>query len=383
MKIAIDVRSLMEGRLSGVESYTINVIQALLRVAPEHEYHLFYNSWRSVQLPTFTGKYQVESFRFPNKLFNLSQYVSGRPRWDTLLPAVDCVFMPNMRLMPLSYDLPLVVTAHDLSFEWFPELYSWRRRMWHRLMKPQRLMQRANAIIAVSAATKRDLLDRYRVVSERVRVVHSGVVNNSHQADQHFFPVSPEIENLFEALSQKPYILYLGTIEPRKNVVSIVEAFSAIAQRIPHDLVLAGSRGWLVKEVDQAIARSAFRDRIHRLGFVSDAQKQILYQQATVFVYPSFYEGFGFPPLEALLAGTPVITSHNSALPEVVGQWATLIDPYNVSELAAVLEDILLDPPRVPEQVQETIRQRYSWDRAARETIEVLESAAAGRFVSA
>lgn len=371
MKIAIDVRSLMEGRLSGVESYTINIIQAMLRAAPEHEYYLFYNSWRSVTLPTFEGVYQVMPFRYPNKLFNLRQYVSGRPHWDALLPPVDCVFMPHMRLMPLAAHIPLVVTAHDLSFEWFPELYSWRRRVWHRLMKPERLMQRADAIIAVSAATKRDLVDCYKVDPASVQVVHSGVEEYTQRP---YFGESSQATVLPEVVSHKPYILYLGTIEPRKNVVSIVEAFSAIAQRIPHDLVLAGSRGWLVAEVDQAIARSTFRDRIHRLGFVSDAHKQVLYSRASVFVYPSFYEGFGFPPLESLLAGTPVITSHNSALPEVVGEWATLIDPYNVGELAAVLEVTLQDPPPVSSQVQQAIRQRYSWDKTARETLAILKS---------
>jgi glycosyltransferase involved in cell wall biosynthesis len=173
-------------------------------------------------------------------------------------------------------------------------------------------------------------------------------------------------------LPQK-FILYLGTLEPRKNVVSLVEAFSAIADTIPQDLVIAGSPGWLTKPVERAIAESPQRHRIHRLGFVPDELKGSLYAAADLFVYPSFYEGFGFPPLEALLAGTPVVTSYNSSLPEVVGEWATLIDPYKPAELATVLQELLRNPPAVPPAIQEQIRARYSWRKAAAATLGVLK----------
>lgn len=364
MDIAIDVRSLMEGRRSGVEVYTIELIQALLRIAPQHTLHLFYNSYRPVTLPTFTGRYTVHAFHYPNKVFNVSQ-LAGWPRWDTLVPA-DCLLVPNMRLVPRQASTPLVVTAHDLSFERFPEFYSSRRRLWHKLMRPRSLMQQATHIIAVSAATARDITELYGIPADKISVIPSGVPTESTVPRP-----ATSIQQRFNLPAR--FVLYLGTLEPRKNIPSLIRAFSAIAERIPHHLVIAGTPGWLMQEIIKATAASPVSKRIHLVGFVSEQEKAALYASADLFVYPSFYEGFGFPPLEALLHGTPVITSNNSSLPEVVGEWATLVDPYQPAELAAVMTEVLQRPERVPVVVQHDIRQRYSWDRTAAQTLTILE----------
>ena len=360
MRIAIDVRSLMEGRLSGVEVYTIQLLKALTSLAIDAEWQLFYNSFRPVSMPPF-AHVAWRPFRWPNKLLNASQYIFAQPTWDRLVPA-DVFFMPNVRLMPLKPQTPLVVTAHDLSFERFPDFYSPKRRLWHRLMRPRELFQRADHIIAVSAATREDIMDLYGIEEERISVIYSGVN----------LPEGEEVRR-WRRLPER-FILYLGTLEPRKNVVSLVEAFSAIAPDIVQDLVIAGSPGWLEKPLERAIALSPARQRIHQIGFVPDHLKASLYREADLFVYPSFYEGFGFPPLEALLAGTPVVTSYNSALPEVVGEWATLINPYKPAELAAVILELLREPKAVSEAAQRQIRERFSWDRAARATVDILQA---------
>ena len=170
------------------------------------------------------------------------------------------------------------------------------------------------------------------------------------------------------------FLLFMGTLEPRKNIAGVISAFSAMAHRVPHDLVLAGERGWKEKEVARAIASSAYADRIHAIGFVEERFKRPLYAAADLFVYPSFYEGFGFPPLEAMLAGTPAVVSFNSSLPEVVGKWATLVDPYDIAQIAAVLEELLSPPARVPLGVQKQIQEEYSWKKAAHQTVEILKS---------
>ena len=126
-------------------------------------------------------------------------------------------------------------------------------------------------------------------------------------------------------------------------------------------------------EIDEVFNNSRMKSRIHLIGFVSEEDKWELYKLADLFVYPSLYEGFGFPPLEALMSGTPVITSNNSSLPEVVGEWATLIDPFDTAELALVMKELLNDLPEVEESVSRAIKEKYSWDRAARETLEVIE----------
>jgi len=364
MRVAIDVRSLMEGRFSGVEEYTKNIIRYLVAGAPQHQWSLFYNAYQAVHVPTFAGV-TVDTFSYPNKLFTLTQAVAGYPRWDSLVRA-DCWFMPNMGLLPLSSTAPFVVVAHDLSYERFPQFYSWRRRTWHRMVQPRQLMRRAAHVIADSASTAQDVTGLYSIARSKVTVVHPGVPE--------IVPASREVTGGVVDSLPEQFVLYFGTQEPRKNISSIVAAFSAVAQDIPHHLVIAGSPGWKMREIDQAIAAAEVQDRIHRIGFVEPADKMQLYAAADLFIYPSFYEGFGFPPLEALLAGTPVITSHNSSLPEVVGEWATLIDPYNPAELAAVMRELALDPPVVTEQEKQSIRQKYSWRESARRITAVIEA---------
>ncbi len=372
MHIAIDVRSLMEGRHSGVEEYTIRIINALSRVAASNTYHLFYSSQKGVKLPKFRENVVVHAFRYPNKLFNTSQLICSRPRWDRMLPVKpDVVFVPNPRLAPLSYGVPLVTTIHDLAFERFPEFLTVKRRIWHASIRPRLLLQNSDHIIAVSGHTKEDVVNMYGIDSQKISIVYSGVFHATHHAT----PVDVQRVAHSYALPEK-FLLFIGTQEPRKNITGVIEAYDAIAHAVPHHLVIAGEHGWKTKHLIAAITQSPHRNKIHTIGCIAEEEKSALYAAADLFVYPSFYEGFGFPPLEAMLAGTPAVVSFNSSLPEVVGQWATMVDPYNTSQLASVLQEMLLTPTRVPEHVRAEIKEKYSWDRAARQTIEILEAVA-------
>lgn len=387
MIVGVDVRSLMEGRHSGVEEYAIKIIRAMIKQAPNNQWILFYNAWRKIKLPDFGPDVQVAGFRYPNKLLNLVQYIIRWPCWDKMIqrktglkPAV--IFVPNARLMPL-VDTPYVVTAHDLSYEMFPEFYSWRRRFWHKLMRPKKLLKNAVRVIAVSQATKDDLVRLYKVESDKVTVVYSGVGGEMSErlsdrtTGHQKLPLHGRLEDTNQS-DRWPdrYILYLGTLEPRKNIVSIIEAFSAIAPDVPHHLVIAGESGWLESNIKRAVIKSSARAKIHQIGHVTEEEKKLLYQGAELFIYPSFYEGFGFPPLEALLAGTPVITSYNSSLPEVAGDYATMVNPYDVAELAQVMMEQLRDKPKVEERIINEIKQRFSWNAAAKQTLAVLHEAA-------
>lgn len=368
MHIAIDVRSLMEGRHSGVEEYTVQITRAMAKVAPRHTYHLFYNSARPVELPSFPANTVTHAFHFPNKVLNAVQWATSYPRWDSLVHA-DVFFVPNVRLIPLHQTTPLVSVAHDATSEKFPEFFDARRRMWHEMMRSKSLMKRSNHIIAVSEHTKNDLVSLYDIDSSNISVVHSGI----SKSFGHIRSLDVQRVRQRYALPSQ-YILFLGAFEPRKNIVSIVEAFSAIADRIPHDLVIAGERGWQQDRINKVIETSSHRHRIHLPGFIVEEDKAPLYAAANLFVYPSFYEGFGFPPLEALASGTPVITSFNSALPEVVGKWATLVDPYNVTQLTRVMLEVLQDNSRISDDVKRAIREEYSWEAAANKTIACIES---------
>ncbi len=368
MHIAIDVRSLMEGRHSGVEEYTIRIIEALSRIAASHTYHLFYNSAKKVTLPKFRENVVVHGFQYPNKIINTAQLICSRPRWDDMLPVkIDVVFVPNPRLTPLSYGVPLVTTVHDLSFERFPEFLTMKRRMWHTLMRPRLLLQNSDHVIAVSEHTKEDVVHLYGIDPKKISIIYSGVSSTA---------VSPgDVQRIKRTYNlPEKFLLFVGTQEPLKNIAGVTDAYTAIAHNVPHHLVIAGEQGWKTAQLAQSIHSSAYADRIHSIGFVPEAEKSALYAAADVFVYPSFYEGFGFPPLEAMLAGTPAVVSFNSSLPEITGEWATMVDPYNTPQLASVLQEILLNPNRVPESIRVAIREKYSWEKAAEQTIKVLES---------
>ncbi len=355
----------MEGRLSGVEEYTINILEAIIPLEPEHEWHLFYSAWHKTQMPVFTGNVIWHHLRWSNKCLNGLQLAITQPRWDWLVPDMDVFWVPNMRLMPLRCATPLVVTAHDLSFVRFPEFYSWRRRIWHKTVMPKTLFKRANRVIAVSQATANDLTELYEINERKIRVVLSGVKTEL---------VNQNMESVRQRYQlPKHYWLFLGVWEPRKNIESLVRAYTAIADQTQCDLVLAGSSGWLESEINRLIENSSVRHRIHRVGFIEEKDKQNIYAEAELFIYPSFYEGFGFPPLEALIAGTPVVTARTGALPEVAGRWATMVDPYSVDELAQVLGELAKQHQNVPVQTRQEIQEIYDWKRTARQTLDILK----------
>ncbi|MCK5332349.1 glycosyltransferase family 4 protein, partial [Candidatus Parcubacteria bacterium] len=182
----------------------------------------------------------------------------------------------------------------------------------------------------------------------------------------------------------KKFILYLGTIEPRKNITGIIRAFEKL--KVGHfkmsstvkdcKLVIAGSKGWLCQDVFNLAMNSVVADDIFFTGFVDDEDKAILYKLAEIFVYPSFYEGFGFPPLEAMQNKTPVITSNVSSLPEAVGGAAIMVDPYNINELERAIENLLSDENLKNNITQKGIEQtkKFSWSRCAEETLAILKS---------
>ncbi len=349
MRIGIDIRSLAAGKRSGVEEYTIGLLRELFRVGSEHEYVLFFNAWGKT-VPDLAwaegfANVRIRRFRIPNRLLNLSLWYLRYPKLDRLIGGTDVFFMPNLNFAAVSRRTRLMVTAHDLSFEFFPETFSWKQRLWHFAIDFRSLLRRADAIIAVSKSTKDDLLTCYGIPEGKIHVIYSGI-------DERFAPMDRNSLALV-AVQQKyqlPYkfILYLGTIEPRKNLGSLLRAFEvfqrvAIGDMAKYALVLAGQPGWKYQELFEAIRVSPVRDKIHLIGFVADADKPALYSLASVFVYPSFYEGFGFPPLEALASGVPVIASHSASLPEVVGEAGVLIDPYRPDEILQALRGILED----------------------------------------
>jgi glycosyltransferase involved in cell wall biosynthesis len=382
MNIGIDIRCLAEGRRTGVDEYARRTLVWLFERYPEDNFILFFNSWKNQSLDlAWATRYPnvvVKTFHIPNKLLNLSLWYLRYPHLDTLLGGVDIFFAPNINFLAVSKKTSLVVTAHDLSFEYFPEAFSWKQRFWHYIIDFRGLLKRADAIIAVSESTKSDLIDYYGISEKRIEVIYSGV-------DGEFRPFSRNNEELV-AVQKKyalPYkfVLSLGTFEPRKNTVSLVKAFEAFCRVHPLEskevyLVLAGAYGWKSEELKQAVITSPYREYIHVIGYVEPQDKAALYNLASVFVYPSVYEGFGFPPLEALACGTPVITSSVASLPEVTGDAAVLIDPYQPDEIVVALAEIF-----GKQEYKEELRRRgleqvkkFQWLETAQKTRKLFDT---------
>ncbi|MFH1225997.1 MAG: glycosyltransferase family 1 protein [bacterium] len=372
MKIGVDIRSLMEQQYSGVAEYTLNLLRALLEIDKKNQYLFFYNSLRKVSLPEFKQKnVKLCGFRYPNKLFNLGLKISDRWQLDKMLGGVDVFWLPNPQFANLSDKCQKVITFHDLSFERFPEFFSFKRRRWHELVNFKKLARQASRIIAVSESTKRDLMEFYKInppAGGKINVIHSGLNDLFNQEI-----ISKEKVKERYNLPDR-FILYLSTLEPRKNVIGLIDAFNLIKSQTK--LILAGGEGWLYGDIYRAVANSPKKGYIKFLGYVADEDRPALYSLAELFVFPSFYEGFGFPVLEAMACGTPVITSANSSLPEISGGAAILINPYNVGELASAIDQVLLSDElknRLKEKGREQAR-KFRWDETARETLAVFEN---------
>jgi glycosyltransferase involved in cell wall biosynthesis len=334
MRIGIDIRVLMDTCYSGVPIYTSRLIAEFLAKDKRNDYVLFYNSFfrESPQMPDFKApNVKVVRTAYPNKIFNyIMQKGLSHPQIDRLLD-VDLFFMPHLNFASVSKECPLVITIHDLSFMRYPSFFSARKNLWHRSLGVKALVERADRIIAVSENTKTDIVELCGAPEEKINVVYPGVDHERFAR-----PADPPAQ---VTLPQK-YLLYLGTLEPRKNIEGIVRAFEIYLDRSGRKdlcLLLAGNHGWKNRRIFRAIDSSVYRDRISLLGYVSEDLKPFLYQRAEAFIYPSFYEGFGFPPLEAMSAGTPVITSSVSSLPEVVKKGALLANPYDCGEIAEAI----------------------------------------------
>ncbi|MEY3470861.1 MAG: hypothetical protein RLZZ223_211 [Candidatus Parcubacteria bacterium] len=367
MRIGIDARGITDGFKGGVGEYTQHIIQSLSQYS---DLDLEFLATGIKQKSEIAGV-QNNWLQYPNRVLNLSLKTLNRPYLDkTFSQKPDKVWMPNWNITALSPEAELILTVHDVSIRVLPEVFSQKMRLWHKYIGIDKLLDRANTIIAVSESTKRDLIDIYGVKGEKIKVIYSGI-------DPLFRKKLGQ--SAIDKVKQKynlpnRYILYLGTIEPRKNIQLLIQAFERIATKDKEvKLVIAGVNGWLYKQIHQSIDNSPFRDRIFRIGFVDILDKPIVYKLARVFVYPSLYEGFGFPPLEAMASGTPTIVANNSVFPEIVLNSAYKTSPYDKLELSDIIYNILTDN-NLHNHYSKLGLQRsldFDWTQTAREMREI------------
>lgn len=353
--IVIDARALLGS--GGVPQYTRQLIKHL--DFEGKNFYLFCNSLG--RLKNFQSRFSKVFFGIPNKIFNLSLFFWGRPFINKMVEErldkkIDLFFLPNINFWRSSGDKKIVV-AHDLSFAIHPKFFNWRDRLWHYLINPKRIYREADLIIAVSENTKKDLADIYGISPEKIKVVYPGIGVDAC-----------ELRN-----KKENYILFLANLEPRKNILGLIDAYERVDTDL--DLVIAGS-GKYKSAIKWRIARSPKRKKIRLAGYVKESEKARLIYESQVFVYPSFYEGFGFPPLEAQLLGVPVVASLTSSMSEVLNDSAILVNPYNSAEIAKAISEILNNQElreKMVEKGWENVK-KFSWTKCAEEVGKIIDS---------
>jgi glycosyltransferase involved in cell wall biosynthesis len=359
MKIGIDGRCLQNKEHTGVQEYTKNLILELLNKNPKDNFIIFVNAFGEIKedfrwLKSFDNT-EIRKFHWPNKILNFCFWFWRWPKIDKMLGGLDVFVIPNFNFFALSKNVKKILTVHDLSFERFPETFSFKRRLWHFLINPRRVSKESDLIWAVSKSTAQDLRSIYKINKDKIKVNYPFFNFDSK--------ITPEeVEKIKDKYNlPDKFFLFLGTVEPRKNIEGLMEGFEIFKKRNPkfkeYKLIVAGERGWLCSSILEKVEISSFADDIRFIGFVNDEDKKELYSLAKVFIYPSLYEGFGFPPLEAMSCGVPTIASNCSSMPEILEDGAMLINPYRPFEICLVLENFLENQELYQLYSQKSLRQ--------------------------
>ncbi len=369
MLIGIDASRAVVARRTGTENYSLQVIRGLVAAGAGHRFRLY------LREPALKGLLphgpEVEHVLLgPRRLWThlgLSREMLRRPP--------DVLFVPA-HVVPLAHPPATVVTVHDLGYRFFPRQHTAASRLY--LDASTRFScHAARRVVADSRATSRDLQQQYGVPASKIAVVYPGLDGTLARAGD---AAQKAVRERYQL--PRPFVLYVGTIQPRKNLARLAEAFARLPDACAGiDLVLAGRPGWLTDEIQACVRALGLEDRVRFPGYVPQEDLAALLSAAECFVMPSLYEGFGLPVLEAMACGTPVICSSAGSLPEVVGDAALQFAPFDLDGLAAALARLLADPGLRREMVARghARTRAFSWERTACEVLDTLLEAAQRR----
>lgn len=379
MKVIVEATPVLP-KPSGVGLYVLNLLAALgkLQQVESFELGLAYQpslkNWLkgNLALPEVLTTYDdVSILPLPVRLLNLLAQVPNNPvlgQLERRFGQPDIYHGTNYAVYPCRQSLR-VMTIYDLSFLRYPAYVTAVVRTYGRRVR--QCLSWTDLVVTISESSKRDIVEYMGVSPERIWVtpLASRYAEDTQAVNRAVKAVD---------LGDRPVVLFVSTLEPRKNVVRLIQAFEQLKtkRRIDHQLVLVGQRGWQFEPIFEAIAASPWRHHIRHLNYLSDAEVAYCYQNADVFAYPSLYEGFGLPVLEAMTLGCPVVAANTSSLPEVAGDAALLVDPTNVEELAEALGRVIGDRTLRQTMIDRGYQQsaQFSWTRTAKSTLAAYRS---------
>jgi len=350
----------------GSGEFCFQLLLKLAKIDSSNEYSVFLPIKPSSDMPKETGKWKYVAFH-SKKLWTLLGLSNKLKNYK-----LDVFFSPT-HYLPLYTGVPSVISILDVSYLYFPNLFK-KKDLYQLKLWGGYSIKKAKKIITISNSSKNDIIKMYGVNSDKVSVVYPGIkIQNSEFKIQNM----EELKKKFGISS--PYILFVGTLQPRKNIIRLIEAFSKLkdlrSKTEDLSLVIVGKKGWQFEDILNAPKKYNVENRVKFLDSVTDEDLPGIYKNALCFCLPSLYEGFGLPILEAMQYGCPVATSNVSSLPEAGGEAALYFNPEDVDDIVRVLGLMIKDERLRNEMVKNGYEQvkKFSWDKTAKETIKVLE----------
>ena len=373
MRIAIDA-TIIRKEITGTGFYIINLINGLREIDDSNEYYIYGNK---LMLNDFI-KVKEKNFHiihksFKNRIFRVAWQFFIFP-FHLAKMKIGVLHSPNYITPLLKLGFKIIVTIHDLTFFLFPQKYTITKRLFYKFMVPI-FIKISDKIIADSNNTKRDILDIYKLPEKKIVVTYGSYPK--YYNNKKDIKVSKKVMGKYGINGE--FLLYVGMIEPRKNIISLLKAFVELDNELNLDLVIVGGKGWYYREIElflKDIKKINLKNKIVFTGYIPESELKYFYQSAFIFVYPTFYEGFGIPPLQAMACGTPVITSNTSSLPEVVDESAIKINPNNIKELIEAIRLLCNNSVKREELIEKGLNQvkKFSLTNIARRNLEIYKS---------
>lgn len=373
MKIGIEAARPNRPQKTGTEWYGFHVIQEMKKIADKRDQFILYTN-----NPLHSGleKMPNDSWREEKLNWPLPRlWTQGRLSLEMLKNPPDTLYIPA-HAMPVIHPKRTVVTLHDVGFERFPELYS-KPDLWYHRWSAKFVINQASKIITVSNFSKKELIELYNAPADKIHVTHLGFDRDRYRVIENQAKITRVLEKY---KIKKPYLFFIGRLERKKNIHLLVEAFGRFKQKNKddkHQLVLVGRKGFEYERISEMIQKYNLEDWVIEPGWVAEEHIPYLYNGAEIYTFPSSYEGFGIPSLEAMATGTPILASRAGSIPEICGDAALYFDTHSLESLEKELEKIISS-----EDIQKSLVQKgferikdFSWERTAQQTLDIIKNA--------